>query len=251
MSDRASPLFVRYAARIASQSTGYPASKVWLADAEQDELAGYQAPKRREDWLAGRWLSKQLISQATDAMPFDDIEIRSRDHAGLGMQPSVRLRGCLQPWRLSIAHTDNGVLVGLALNNRVSLGVDLVHEVPNDPNFRSMWFTPDEQRWLEEAPQVRTQLIWGLKEAIFKACGAERLWTPREINVLANSDGTYRVKFFGRDLVPSRVHFRRVGHGLAVMICFPCTSTPSSTGNSEIALQAISSTHSHEHAILA
>jgi len=188
------PTWIRYAACEASRTAPWPVLSAWLTECELSALGAMRAPARQRQWLWGRWLSKQVLSNVVDVENFCAIEIMSRNEQGLGIQPQVKLNG--EPWTgsLSLAHTETGVLVALSLDGQISIGVDLACDVPQDTQFRSLWFTNSEQQWIAADSTYRTSLLWGLKEALFKACslqadGGSHAWTPAQIEIQPASNG--------------------------------------------------------------
>jgi phosphopantetheinyl transferase len=204
----------------------WPTLGTWLTEREQAALVRFPAPARRSQWLAGRWFGKQLLGQVVGIERLVEIEIISRDERGLGIQPQVLLAG--RPWTgsLSISHTEIGVLVALSPDERTSLGVDLACDVPDDARFRSLWFTAEERQWIAHEPAYRTTLLWGLKEAVFKACsstpeGDGHRWKPRQIEIHPTAEQRFEANFLGSAIGPLDVRVQTVARGLAVAVCLP------------------------------
>lgn len=220
------PTWIRYCACDGSRPAAWPSLSAWLTEREQAALAELRSPARQSQWLLGRWLSKQLIAQAAEVENFCDIEIITRSGQGLGMRPRVKLAG--SPWlgSLSISHTETGVLVGVSRDEQTMLGVDLACDVPCDARFRSLWFTPNEQQWIASDPAYRTGLLWGLKEAVFKACCSGHAWTPTQIELHLESEHRFEATFFGSQLGELDVHVQRVARGLAVVVRLPHQKFP-------------------------
>jgi phosphopantetheinyl transferase len=220
------PTWIRYAACDASRTAPWPVLSAWLTESEQSALADMRAPARQTQWLWGRWLSKQLIGNATQVENFREIEIITRGEERLGIQPQVKLCGQVWHGSLSISHTESGVLVALSLDEQISLGVDLACDVPQDTQFRSLWFTASEQAWIANDPAQRTGLLWGLKEAVFKASsvqvdGSSHRWTPTEIEIQPAANHGFEATFLGNSLGQLDVHVQSVSRGWAVVVCLP------------------------------
>jgi len=157
----------------------------WLGPAERDELARIRHPLRRQQWLTGRRLARQLVcqQQLTHApCRWNEIEILSRDAAGRGTRPRLRVLGRASRWSLSISHHGAWVLVALAASPHTAVGVDILRPQPLTPRFAQLWFTPAERTWLEDCglPHAAARL-WSAKEAVYKACGDGRRFTPRTL----------------------------------------------------------------------
>ncbi len=192
----------------------------WISPAETDELWQINDQQRRSQWMAGRRMAKQMIMGLTPGLDWSDVEILSRWRRR-GHRPQVRVRGDLMDWSLSISHTSVGVLVGLAFDKEMSLGVDLAREVPTDERFRQMWFTPREKRWLAGAPTSRTPILWALKEAVFKAGNGGQAWSPRGIEIVPRKPSEYEVTLFGHRLELQSVDLRAIDDQLAATVCLP------------------------------
>jgi 4'-phosphopantetheinyl transferase superfamily len=89
------------------------------------------------------------------------------------------------------------VLTVLAATDELSVGVDLVGNVPCDAGFRRLWFTAGEQNWLQHDAEYRTALVWGLKEATYKACNTGEGWMPLAVEMLPQGDGAFRCMYRG------------------------------------------------------
>ena len=213
-------IMTRYAAFSASTHRELAQHANWMSSAEIQELAEIRDQQRRIQWTLGRRMAKRMVGDLVLATEWSAVEILSR-HQGLGRRPQVRVDGDLVDWSLSISHTSRGVLVGLATNQEVSVGVDLATEVPADVQFRQMWFTPQEQRWLDEAPTTRTSILWALKEAVFKAGNTGQAWSPRQIQILPIDELTYQVTLFGHRLTLTSVDLRAIDGQTAATVCLP------------------------------
>jgi hypothetical protein len=73
----------------------------WLAPSEQAELALLRDASRRRQWLAGRWVAKQLVQDATGETDLTKIEILTRNDRRQGVQPRILVRSQDLPWSLS------------------------------------------------------------------------------------------------------------------------------------------------------
>jgi phosphopantetheinyl transferase len=177
--------------------------------------------QRREAWLLGRLLSKALIrdmlvatggpGRAVDPI---HIEVLSRDGLGRPTRPRVLLKGRLQHWSLSLAHSDQSVLVGLSRLDGVAIGVDVSAPQPSRAGFLDLWFTLRERAWIlaqsGQAPR-EAATFWAVKEAFYKAVNVGEGFAPQRIEVGANPQGGYAVRWLGSR--PTGSHRVRVTAG--------------------------------------
>jgi phosphopantetheinyl transferase len=168
----------------------------WLSPAERETWRGIRSSERRDAWLAGRWLAKRVLSEylppiagRRPTLSPGEIDIRSRSGAkGLGERPRVFLAGVAVDWSLSIAHTRQGVLVAVATEPGIWLGVDLVGPDAARSESLAWCFTPAERRWLAAAPPNgrASERLWAMKEAVFKACQRGEGFAPQRIEVVSD-----------------------------------------------------------------
>jgi phosphopantetheinyl transferase (holo-ACP synthase) len=185
----------------------------WLSHFERETLRSFRDSSRRRSWLAGRVLAKTLVMDSGAAGPIDprDIEIdaggaiagtarfgnRLRERVlgsfgislappGRAQRPSVRIAGAVQPWCLSISHTDVAA-AALSLDPSTSVGIDLACGQQFAHGFLTMWFTDREQRQLEGCEPRQVAARWAIKEAVYKAFQQGESFTPRRIEVLCDA----------------------------------------------------------------
>lgn len=194
-----------------------PPEKLWLTDAEQGELAHWHDAVRRQHWLYGRWIAKRLIVGSQSVAELRRVEILSRDGRGRGTSPRIFLDQARLPCSLSISHAAEGVLVGLRPEGG-QIGVDLALDVPHHPTFRTAWFTPQENDWLQRTPRNGATLLWGLKEAVFKACADGHSWTPRRIEITSVDAQQVIGRLDGRTLPPLGLWTHRGQQGTAMVV---------------------------------
>ena len=152
----------------------------WLTFGERERLGQLTDPGRRDSWMCGRLLAKQLLLREGPRAPGCDpgvgpgaIEIHSLDMRGRPIRPRATVGGRLLPWHLSIAHTRRSALVAVSCDSRVSVGVDVTAVDGYGNGFRELWLTPAERRWCETAEdrtpdtflkrEVLYQLSYGLE----------------------------------------------------------------------------------------
>lgn len=153
-----------------------------LSEEEAAALARYTVPKRRADWLLGRWTAKQLVQtylheQDGGDMPLDRIVILadpdgapavSLAHADCGARRLERLAVSL-----SISHSHGHALCALCAEPGTTVGADLEYIEARDPGFTADFFTPAEQVAVAAAPErlraTHVTALWSAKEAVLKA----------------------------------------------------------------------------------
>ncbi len=149
-----------------------PADHGWLAAAEQARLAGLRVPKRRADWLLGRWTAKQavLARLAGEGVPpaLDAVEV----HAAADGAPEAFLHGRPAGLSISLSHRAGVALCAVAPAG-VALGCDLELVEPRSPAFVADYFTADEVDAVASAPPgeqpLLVTLLWSAKESALKA----------------------------------------------------------------------------------
>jgi 4'-phosphopantetheinyl transferase len=148
-----------------------------LAPDEEEQLARFTAPRRRRDWLLGRWTAKALLAQAAVAegrppLPAGAIQVLSGP-AGEPVARVIHSDGESRP-PLSISHRAGRAICATA-DRPGPLGADLELVESRAPGFAADFFTEDEIAWLETWPDgARDTLvtaIWSAKEAALKATG--------------------------------------------------------------------------------
>jgi len=164
---------------------GAASAASWLTPGERERLAELRNVARARQWLAGRRLVKELVLENLEKsnMRPADIHIESRDGKEQGSPPRVFLRGRLQPWRVSLSHSDQSVYAAIAFAGMSSVGVDIVLRRRLPDAFARWWLTPAERAWLGFAAPEFTCLLWSLKESWYKALGGNRPFIPRECDM--------------------------------------------------------------------
>ncbi len=193
----------------------------WLGADEHGEYDRLHDANRRRQWLAGRWLAKQLMLHAAGADDLAEWQILTRSQRGQGVRPQVFRRGRELDWTLSISHSDRGVLVAMASDPAVCVGVDLATSVPASAAFRRLWFTPAEQRWLADDPQRRTRVLWTIKEATYKVAHAGEAWNPLQIEVRPESFDHFDCVYRGQLLRRLTLKLHEIDEQLAAVACLP------------------------------
>ena len=122
--------------------------------------AGYRAPSRRQDFVAGRLLLAEALRRLGQSSDLDKVQD----------QPGEKPRIPGGPF-FSISHSRGVVACACSELSEVGLDVEAHrHVVPDD--FRP-WFSPEELEsvWNSENPGDELIRRWCAKEALFKAAG--------------------------------------------------------------------------------
>ena len=147
-----------------------------LADEERARLDSLRVPKRRQDWLLGRWTAKQLVRRylAESGPPpaLDALLIRADEdgapYAAL-VQPAATNR---LPISLSISHSGPCSFCALSAARDASVGADIEMIEPRPLSLAEQFFTREELAQVMAAPEGERDalitLIWSAKEAFLK-----------------------------------------------------------------------------------
>jgi 4'-phosphopantetheinyl transferase EntD len=200
----------------------------WLSAAEQDELARWRDPARRDEWLTGRWLLKEMVLRLDCSMG-SDVEILSRDVHGRGRPPCVLAFGCALPLHVSLAHAGGTVWAALSTSPRHRVGIDLVPADSFHRHAGPLWFTDAELRRLEQPHDpFLPATLWAAKEAVYKATSRGEPFVPARIEVGRHDSGHYT---WSRDGVPTSpddtLFFRRTAGSILALavVQAACTNT--------------------------
>jgi 4'-phosphopantetheinyl transferase len=161
----------------------------FLSSAELVKLASFRFPKRRNEWLLGRWTAKFLIHSLPEYRKFDlpQIEIDNNSQG----EPYFWVSG--QPpakTRLSISHSDSFSFCAVTPAGDLRIGADLEKVEARTETFVLDYFTPGERRIAQEFPPGKraeiVTLIWSAKEAMLKALGVGLRWDTRKVSVIGH-----------------------------------------------------------------
>jgi len=184
----------------------------WFSESEWAVYPGFRDKTRREEWLLGRFLAKQLILEHLDAgagagEPLSlsvhpaEIQVYSRSGMGRSTPPRVFINGRLLNWSLSIAHSKQSVLVALSKKPGTAIGADIEFLCPQTPGFSAIWLTPAEQTWVHNQGKPHlVSMLWAVKEAAYKAININREFIPRQIEVHFYKPGDCRLILAGKKL---------------------------------------------------
>jgi len=144
----------------------------WLSDGEFTRLQAMRVPKRRTDWLLGRWTAKNALSMClglpTKSQTFREIEIRPAPSGA----PEVFFRNEPAGVTISLSHRAGTGACAVALSH-IALGCDLEAIEPHSDAFAADYFTGEEQALVAKAVtedrSLLLTLLWSAKESALKA----------------------------------------------------------------------------------
>lgn len=165
-----------------------------LSSFEHFELE--QLARNRNGWLAARWIVKRLLSGQLEtpegaARPID-ISVLSQDDYGRPQRPMLLLQSSRFDLSVSISHTPRGVLVGLAHQPGIQIGVDLAPLDRPYSTSNEMWFTSNEKAWLSDRDPSAAAQFWTIKQAFYKATNQGEPFRPRQYEVRVDNAGDYQ-----------------------------------------------------------
>lgn len=158
----------------------------FLSPAEQQKLAGMRFPRRRDEWLLGRWTARRLLlacAPGCAGLEADQITIENEP----GGAPRVLLPGgALLSGCLSISHRAGAAFCAYAPT--LPVGADLEWIEPRSLAFINDYLTPAEAAralaLLEPQRAHWANLAWSAKEAALKALRTGLTVDSRAVEVL-------------------------------------------------------------------
>lgn len=174
-------LVSKLSAQIAQQSLGD-----WLTESEHRELAVWRDKRRRQQWLAGRWLAKRELAQIARVTPIE-IDIASRDSFGRSVAPRVCIGGRTWTGALSISHAGDHSVIAIDSRAGHRIGVDIVLDQDSSTDrATATWFSEEERLWTlaDNNGRRRVAQLWATKEASYKALHRGEPFVPGDWAVL-------------------------------------------------------------------
>lgn len=167
-----------------------PAHENWLARQETEVLAGLEFPKRRSDWLLGRWTAKVALSRL---FPFPDKPMTCwQIAAGQDGAPVIMENGYGTELAVSLSHRSGRALCVLS-EEPMRIGCDLERVEVRSRSFEETWFTGSELLLLDRQPASErargVTLIWSAKECALKALGIGLKADTRRVRIRSFSTG--------------------------------------------------------------
>jgi 4'-phosphopantetheinyl transferase len=151
-----------------------PVENGWLAAGESARLESFRFPKRRTDWLLGRWTAKNAVAIHLN-LPLEteslaNIEIRQSPSGA----PEVLIANQTAPVVISLSHRAGRSICAVAPSGE-AMGCDLELVEPRSDAFIADYFVPEEQAWVASASKTDRPwvlaLLWSAKESALKALG--------------------------------------------------------------------------------
>jgi 4'-phosphopantetheinyl transferase len=161
-------------------------AKGFLSNAEFQKLSTLRFPKRRSEWLLGRWAAKSLVQNlpAYRQYSLDEIEIHNAPEGAPYIRPPG---GSISPDCLTISHSDRSALCAVSQDPAIRVGVDLEVIELRSSVFLADYFTQAEQDLVHTYPaemwETVITLIWSAKESMLKALGVGLRWDTRKVVV--------------------------------------------------------------------
>jgi 4'-phosphopantetheinyl transferase len=167
-----------------------PSSLDWLHPSENKIQSGFKFPKKRNDWLLGRWTAKNIILQSQkwneSDLDFNQLEIRSAPDGA----PEVFYNNEPFPVFISISHSNGKALCTLT-DPGTRLGCDIEKVETRSGRFVNDYFTAKEQQLIESMDQelvaLWINLIWSAKESALKALRKGLKLDTRSVEVYFSS----------------------------------------------------------------
>ena len=149
-----------------------PDGEAWLSSVEANRLRAIRFPKRRADWLLGRWTAKNAVALhlgiPAQLHELSQIEIRSAPSGA----PEVFLGNEPASVAISLSHRARVGACALAPSG-VLLGCDLEIVEPHGDAFAADYFTTEELALVSDLAEphrlVLLCLLWSAKESALKA----------------------------------------------------------------------------------
>ena len=150
--------------------------EAYLTEYELERLGMLRFPKRRAEWLHGRWTMKYLLRHsAAGYAGLPPVRVQLKNEAeGMPFLEEPR-EGKRLAVPISISHREHRAFCALTTAASVQLGVDLELVESRPPSFLEDYFTAQEYstglalKGLER--DIWFTLLWSLKESVLKAVG--------------------------------------------------------------------------------
>jgi 4'-phosphopantetheinyl transferase len=150
------------------EASDVPSGEGWLHPGERRVASGLFVPKRREEWLLGRWAAKRAVAAFLDVDAGSVSVVAASDGA-----PEARVGPDPARCVLSLSHREGWALCAVARPG-VALGCDLEVVEARSEGFVQDFLTADEARAVRGAESAEHQdllanIAWSAKEAVLKA----------------------------------------------------------------------------------
>jgi 4'-phosphopantetheinyl transferase len=163
-----------------------PLETSWLSPEEQTTLASLRFPKRRNDWLLGRWTAKYLLRLVVETCKNSSSSAITIQRTESGA-PAVLLNDLTVPGMLTLSHREELGCAAWISDPSLRIGIDL-EAIETKPNsFISDYFTPAEIQLVQSLTPAQfplaASLLWSAKEAVLKALGVGLSIDTREVEI--------------------------------------------------------------------
>jgi 4'-phosphopantetheinyl transferase len=197
-----------------------------LSPVERERLEGMRFPKRREEWLQGRYAAKKLLRSALTnqlaGIGDANLTIGNRDSG----EPFVIVEGWGElAGSISISHRGGYAAAAWCPDPGCRVGIDLELVEGRHPAFLEDYYSFNEIEFARHlVPQEQDLWItmaWSAKESILKALGLGLRLDLRRIEVFPISfpvsDGKWQPLCFTTDITPAgALHIWGATHGAEV-----------------------------------
>jgi 4'-phosphopantetheinyl transferase len=189
-----------------------PADESWLAASERVRVAALRFPKRRNDWLLGRWTAKRalrrFLAQTGKNIPdYQALEIRNTPDGA----PEAFLSGQPAPVSLALSHSGRQAFCVVSRPG-IALGCDLEAVQAREQGFIEDYFADEERLLVARTPAgeqpLLATLMWSAKESALKCLrtglrrdtrsvlvsvegGGKSSWNPLTVRCLESSQLFY------------------------------------------------------------
>jgi 4'-phosphopantetheinyl transferase len=149
-----------------------PAHQRWLSAWETLHVERLRIPKRRSDWLLGRWTAKRALAESLGWISVPETLSRIEVWPALSGAPQPFVDGSPPSLSMSLSHAGGRAACAVGPVD-VAVGCDLEVVEPRSDAFVADYFTGEEQAALREiSDDQRTEritAIWSAKESALKA----------------------------------------------------------------------------------
>jgi len=148
----------------------------YLTEYELTRLGLLRFPKRRAEWLLGRWTMKYLLRHSlADYTGLPPVRVQLKNEPEGMPYLEQASEGKRLPIYISISHREHRAFCALTSAPALQVGVDLELVESRPPSFLEDYFTAQEYdtglalKGLER--DIWFTLLWSLKESVLKAVG--------------------------------------------------------------------------------
>ncbi len=168
---------------LAARQEELPRGEAWLTEAEREVLSRLRVPKRRGDWLLGRWVAKRALVLAGEAETGRATSPSSRPPPA----PPRRSSSAAPPASRSPSRTATAS-PSRRSGRPASASASTSRRSRSAPaGFLGDWFTPAEQAFVAGAgageAALAATLVWSAKESVMKALREGLRIPPKAVEV--------------------------------------------------------------------